>query len=162
MALMHEFLLVSKKDHNSFNISAIIRNDSGKIIIKESNLIDVVEIDDELISYLFDFFNWIPTSYHKKSDKSFGLNYYGMTYIPNNSNLYLKKIFGALEDLFSIAPETFELKGSFCWKGDSEDLGTYEYNTFIKQEVMGVLKKMISWSEYMITDHNLYIVHMGI
>ncbi len=162
MALVHEFILVSKEAHARFDFSTTIRNDSGKIIVEDSKLVDVLEINDELVTYLMDFFNWIPTSCGLNVEKSSGLNYHGITYIFNENRLIFGKIFRLLSDLFSVAPETFKLKGDFCWEEGNKDSGAYEFITLNKEDVVNILKKMAIWSELMEKNHNLYVVHMGI
>lgn len=162
MALVHEFILVSKENHNPFDFSTIKRNDSGKIIINASKLVDVVEMSDELVSYLMDFFNWIPSSGESNVNQSYGLNYHGITCILNENRLLFGKIFGLLTDLYSLAPETFKLKGEFCWEKDNTDTGRYEFITLNRKDVVGVLKRMAAWSGEMEKDHSLYIVHMGV
>ena len=91
-----------------------------------------------------------------------GLNYHGITCISNDNGLLFGKIFGALADLFSVAPETFKLKGDFCWEEGNVDSGTYEFITLEKEDVVSILGKMTLWGEMMQKNHNLYVVHMGI
>lgn len=83
-----------------------------------------------------------------------GLNYHGITYISNENRLLFGKIFGALANLFSVAPETFKLRGEFYWEEGNTDTDKYEG--------VNMLKKMGKWGKDMEKNKDLYVVHMGI
>lgn len=153
MALIHEFLLVSK-DFDKFEI---IRDDQGKIDKRKSNIIDIAEVHDDIIQYIFDSLRWIPNAGGSSDDIECGLYYHGYTIIDFNGATVMKKVFSSWADLFSNAPGKFTVRGSF-----SIDEDKYTRINVDRTNVLKVLRKVSYFSELVEKDNNLYIMHCGI
>jgi len=162
MALIHEMILVSKQNFEDFDFSKLKRNQLGKIIVDDSKIIDLLEVTDDLINYLADFLNWIPTSIDLNKKNSFGLNYHGVTYILNEDSELIGKLFNSLVNLFSIPQKKIKLTGEFCWQDENLGSGEYEVIVLDKEDTINIFKKVASWAKKMEDDCNLYIVHMGV
>jgi hypothetical protein len=61
MALIHDFLLVSKAHIEPCDYDKLKRDNNGKLIVEAPAIVDFYEIHDSLILYLSDFINWIPS-----------------------------------------------------------------------------------------------------
>ena len=116
MALVHEFLI--KKDN-----------------IK-------ISIDDNLIQYFIDCFEWIetknPENEEVTGDK--GLNYYGDTEIPLGSIGVLKNIAESILQLFSNAPNTIVLTGSYY--EDETGHSGYEKIKYLREEILSQIEEL--------------------
>lgn len=153
MALIHEFLLASKDISNL----EITRNANGKINKKKSKIIDMVEVHDDIIQYIFDSLRWIPNSGGSSRDSEYGLYYHGYTNIESNGAAIMRRVFSAWADLFSNAPDQFTIKGTY-----SIDEDKFIRITVDRENVVKVLRKVSNFAELVEKDNNLYIMHCGI
>lgn len=86
-------------------------------------MIDYVTIHDDIIQYILDSLEWIPSKNPAKkgSPMGQGINYYGVTLLDEQSSRSLINVFTAWRDLFKNAPETFELTGNFIYSDNGND-----------------------------------------
>ena len=161
MALIHEFLLVSKQYIEPHEYDKIKR-DNGKLIIEAPAIVDYFEIHDSLILYLSDFINWVPSTNISTNEVMTGLAYYGETGFLDEDSRMLCSLFSSLANLFLLAPEKITLTGSFYWYNDDVKKGQYEKLSYDKKKLINSFEKAASWSDLLAADRDLYIMHLGI
>lgn len=108
MALVHDFILLNTADAPYPDYMKYI----------ESGRFDV-SIDDDLIWYVIDFLNWIPTvnPAHKPTESLSGLNLYGVTVIDIAGAEQAIKVFMAIASLFACGSgEKIRLTGAFSYQ----------------------------------------------
>ncbi|PRS26196.1 hypothetical protein C6W19_25885 [Bacillus sp. RJGP41] len=152
MGLEHEFYLVS----DTIDINEIW-------MLRENNrVIDNVVIHDDIIQYISDSLEWIPSKNPAKKGNPDGqsFNYYGVTLFDEQSSKSLIGIFTSWRNLFESAPNTFEITGNFV-DGDNEQDGEYERININRDEVVNQLGKIISMAEHL-AKGNCYLYHLGI
>ncbi|SFC93718.1 hypothetical protein SAMN05443252_10914 [Bacillus sp. OV322] len=152
MGLEHKFYLVSE----TIEINEIWT------LIENIRVIDNVVIHDDIVHYISDSLEWIPSKNPAKkgNPNGRGINYYGVTLFDEQSSKLLKGIFTSWRDLFENAPNTFEITGNFVY-GDNEQDGEYERININRDEVINQLGKIISMSEHL-AKGNCYLYHLGI
>jgi hypothetical protein len=149
MALLHTFHLIpSSIDIQNFFMTT--KNNDA--------IIDSVKIHDDMITYIYDSLNWIPSRNPALRDmpNGQGIHYHGITLFDEHSSEALLKIFTAWRDLFSNAPDIFQLKGPFIINRDE-----HEILYFSRNEIIDQFETMISMSNYL-ADGNYYLYHCGI
>src|SRR3712207_6567195 len=99
--LNHEFLLVSRKEHEYSEYMNFINDPSA------------IEIHDDLLGYIADTLKWIPTYNPAKSEKCAGLCWYGPTVIQSEGARIAAQIFRAWAELLSCGPRELQLTGSW-------------------------------------------------
>lgn len=155
MSLEHEFHLISNtSDVKNF---WMYRENSNSVI-------DSVVIHDDLINYIFDSLEWIPSKNPELSGtpQGRGLNYHGVTLFDKQSSESLIRILSSWRDLFKSAPKTLELTGDFVYVGKNEQiLGEYEKLVFDRDEVITLFEKVIAMSVYL-AEGDYYLYHCGI
>lgn len=155
MGLEHEFYLISNtSDVKNF---WMYKENSNSVI-------DSVVIHDDLINYIFDSLEWIPSKNPELSGtpKGRGLNFHGVTLFDKQSSESLIRILSSWRDLFKSAPNTLELTGDFVYDDINEQiLGEYEKLVFNRDEVITLFEKVIAMSVYLAED-DYYLYHCGI
>ncbi|WP_415579300.1 hypothetical protein [Filibacter tadaridae] len=126
------------------------------------SFIDKAIIHDDLVLYMMDTLNWIPSKNPGKEGNptSHGINYWGVTLFDKQSSESLLGIFNSWRDLFKNAIPTFELTGNFV-EGDDDQEGHYEKLKLNRDEVLKQLDKMISLVERL-AGGDFYLYHCGI
>lgn len=161
MALIHEFILVSKSDYTHDYYRKVERNKYGEIDIQKSGILELVTFPDELILYINDSLQWIPTINPATSEKGFGLNYYGVTTIYKDGSSIAESVFQSWAKLFSNAPTDLRLTGSWTWSGTNENVGEYEKMVYERDTIVSYFSKLASYCNK-VTDGLYYVVHLGI
>jgi hypothetical protein len=154
MSLIHEFYLIP----NTINIIDFwMHRENNKSVI------DSVEIDDDLIQYIFDSLEWIPSKNPAipGNPNGQGLNYHGVTLLDQNSSITLERVFSSWRNLFINAPTKIELTGQFVYEENEEILGEYEKLVFNRDEVIKRFEKIISMS-LQLAEGECYVYHCGI
>jgi hypothetical protein len=164
MALTHEFILIPEDTDPLFYLQKLHWNESGDVSINEdSDIYGLVKISDDVILYIMDSLNWIPTFNPSTRKKGYGLNYYGITVIKymedHDGATVAQNIFNSWAELFSHAPETITLKGEFMWEEDGH--GEYEKISINRDEIVASLRTLASFAEQAIRD-NKQVLHCGI
>ncbi|MCK1992333.1 hypothetical protein MPH61_06950 [Peribacillus muralis] len=150
----HEFYLTSKTiDIKNF----------WMYIESSNNVIDCVVIHDDLIQYIMDSLEWIPSKNPalRGIPSGKGINYYGVTLFEKDASKTLISIFSSWKSLFKNAPKKFELTGAFIDGENGNQEGNYERLVFSRDEVITQFEKIISMSETLAAGE-FYLYHCGI
>ncbi|MEE6450218.1 hypothetical protein RAH41_06540 [Gottfriedia acidiceleris] len=154
MALIHDFYLVPK--------DVTLKNDlMGYMDSIKEFAVAHVKINDDLILYMADTINWVPTKStpFTRRFNEMGLDYYGITILDDNSITVLKKVLLGWRRIFACAPKLITLTGMFV-EADEED-GEYEKNTFNQDDVLNQLDSLITLI-CEVDKHSHKIYHIGI
>ncbi|MFD3156331.1 hypothetical protein ACFIJ5_05645 [Haloimpatiens sp. FM7330] len=158
MAMIHEFILVPKYNEWDWSYDNVVRDSCGEIDMLKSGIKDFVEIHDDIIIYINDTLNWIPSKNPAFEDmpKGFGLNHYGITLFDKESAPIIKNIFSGWIKIFSQAPSKFKLTGEY-------ELGseTYEKIQLERNKVIDSFEKMFLLANKL-ENENYYLIHLGI
>lgn len=149
MGLEHEFLLVQEP----------LETTEVWLLRENVKVIDEVLIHDDLIQYISDSLEWIPSKNPTKKGNppGQGINYFGVTLFDQPSAVSLTGIFTAWKNLFEHAPSTFVLTEGLIYAREEE----YERIPFNRDEVVRQFEKMISMADLLATGrYSLY--HLGI
>lgn len=160
MALQHEFVFVSneKGELNSEDFSWHDR----QFFYKDGSVVeDCVILSDEIVLYVSDFLQWIPTYDPFRKEKRFGLHYYGITKIENEGAEIAIDLFRSLANLFSLGPEKIELTGSFQWTVDCDTDGEYEQLIFNRDILCADLKSLVKLL-HKVKEGEGYLLHFGV
>ncbi|RNB92507.1 coagulation factor 5/8 type-like protein [Brevibacillus fluminis] len=155
MSLTHEFFLIS----NDFDLNYRYEwYRTNRYTWDEKS-----EVSDDIIQYMMDFLNWLP-SYNpetKESDK--GLNYYGVTVINKPGAEKLIKILGKWLKLIEEAPDTFSIRGDIVWKEEENEEGYWEQtrNRMKRETMQSELENLIGLA-VKASNNNQFIIHFGI
>ncbi|WP_330502631.1 hypothetical protein V2I71_12445 [Peribacillus frigoritolerans] len=129
MSLDHEFYLISK----STDIKEFWMHRE-----KNNSVIDSVVIQDDMVQYIMDSLEWIPSKNPSLNGNPIdrGINYHGVTLFDKRSSETLISIFSSWKSLIKHAPDQFELTGEFVYgEADNRD-GDYKKLVFNRDEVM--------------------------
>lgn len=142
MGLVHEFI-----------ISNDVRSNYDYDKLSKSKL--KVEISDNIVLALFDYFEWIKVK--KPENKSdYGLNYYGISEIKGSELHKLENLLNKLFCLYSLAPDDFYVKTGF----DLETNAIIETH-FLKTDFLFSIKSLIDLV-HLANDKNIVLIHFGI
>lgn len=153
MSSVHEFFLVPK---------TVGYKEFMRLYMNNSDSIDSIDLPDDLIQYISDSLNWIPSKNPAISmtREEKGVNLCGVTLFDQTSAAVMKNIFSAWYLLFTNSPEKLELTGEFTFSANKKELGRRELLVFGRKEVLELLEKLISMIERL-EDGNLYLYHLG-
>jgi hypothetical protein len=154
LSLEHEFYLIS----GSSDVENFWRQRSDA-----DNVINSVIIDDDVIQYILDTLDWIPSRNPalKGNPIGRGINYHGVTLFDAKSSDSLKAIFTAWRDLFANAPTQMELTGEFMIENGLESVGRYETLVLDRDRVIQAFEQIIAMSERL-GEGDMYLYHCGI
>ncbi|WP_214628981.1 coagulation factor 5/8 type-like protein [Paenibacillus agaridevorans] len=120
-------------------------------------------VSDEIIQYLSDFLNWLPSYNPETKENHKGLNYYGLTVINKPGAEKLIRILDKWLKLIEEAPDTFSLRGDTVWKEKENENGHWEQSkNWLKRETLQIEIKSLIDSAVKALDNNQLIVHFGI
>jgi hypothetical protein len=155
MALNHEFFFLPNDLYLNDRIEWYYHN--------RNTWKNKIELSDDIVSYLIDFLNWVPTYNPETKIEGFGLNYYGVTLIYNEGSMKLLKILESWSSLIHEAPDIINFKGPTVWR-EEEDGDTYweeTRNKISKTVYLIEIQKLINFAEQS-SNNNGYIMHYGI
>ncbi|WP_168124045.1 coagulation factor 5/8 type-like protein [Paenibacillus sp. HB172176] len=155
MSLNHEFFLLP----NDFQISDRI----DWYYHNRNTWKNKVEIPDDIILYIFDILNWIPTFNPESKVAGHGLNYYGVTFIHKEGVEKLLKILGKWCELILEAPDIINFKGPTVWR-EEENGDTFWEETRIKiakRVYLNEIEGLMKFAEQALINEQ-YIMHYGI
>ncbi|UOY93335.1 hypothetical protein MUG87_04195 [Ectobacillus sp. JY-23] len=151
MGLQHEFFLVPDTvDAYCFSIERQVEA-----------AIDVVYIHDDLIVYMWDTLQWIPSKTPRKTgiEEGLGLNRWGITVLDDESVEKISNILQAWRMLFKMSPHQLTLTGGLMWT--ENELVEYEQLKFQREEVLEQLDKLIVFTKQ-VQNKSYYICHWGV
>lgn len=139
------------------------------IYAKNRSIDIVIEIDDDVLWYIKDFLDWIPTvnPAKKEYERAYGLNFYGPTIIEAQGAVMAKRVFGGLKSLFSIGPSVINLRGLPYFDAEEdyshEKLPRIVFSTlqYERQVLVEVFRKLETFADQ-IGSGAYYMVHFGI
>ncbi len=118
-------------------------------------------VDDELIRYIADTINWIPTFNPDRKEHITGLCYWGGNrIIDNNGADKLSDVLKGSISIFSTANDNVELKGALITDED-EVYGEYELIRYKKYELIEILSMLLSLVERVQKEEKI-LLHMGV
>jgi hypothetical protein len=122
-----------------------------------------VGISDDLILYMIDTLEWIPSFNPVTKENGKGLVYHGVTIINRESSSQLKAIIESWVNLFSQGPDLINLCGQTVGKEDERGEVYFEVERIkmSKKDIMQVLNELIKLSSRTI-DGEYLIMHVGI
>lgn len=116
-----------------------------------------ITINDSLVQYMLDSFRWISTHWNKTAADNNGLNYHGVTFVINQSDiLQMKNIITSWKNLFELASDNFILHTEY----DVEARRFIETN-MEKKAVVSELDNLIVLCGKALKEEKI-IVHFGI
>lgn len=120
-------------------------------------------IHDDIIQYIMDTLNWIPSKNPALSEmpSCFGINYHGITLLDEDSSKALKTVFTCWRDLFQNSPKVLKLRGGFVFTEGERCEGEYESIIFNRDEIINQFDRMISFAERL-TEGKFYLYHCGV
>ncbi|MDQ0114049.1 coagulation factor 5/8 type-like protein [Paenibacillus harenae] len=120
-------------------------------------------VSDEIIQYMMDFLNWLPSYNPETKESHRGLNYYGVTVINKPGAEKLIKILDKWLKLIEEAPDTFSLRGDTVWKEEENEDGYCEQTrNWLKRERMQSELAVLIDLAVKASDNNHLIIHFGI
>jgi hypothetical protein len=155
MSLTHEFFLIT----NDFDW-----NDRYEWYrINRYTWDEKCEVSDDIIQYITDFLNWLPTYNPETKESGKGLNYYGATVIKRAGADKLIKIVDKWLELIDEAPDTFNLRGDTVWKEVNNGEGYWEQtrNRMKRESMQTECKQLIGLAVKALYNNQL-IIHYGI
>ncbi|AZS15425.1 hypothetical protein [Paenibacillus lutimineralis] len=120
-------------------------------------------LSDDIILYMMDFLNWVPSFNPETKESGNGLNYYGITVIHNVGADKLISVLDKWLNLFDEAPDTFSLRGDTIWKEEDNGEGYWEQtiNRMNRERMQSELNQLIGLA-VKATNNNQLIIHFGI
>lgn len=117
----------------------------------------------DLIGYIYDSLLWVPSLYLSgaKYKKSFGLFLNGDTIINSEGAAIFRGVIQAWVDLFSQAPEEFELTGTLLLDAEKRSKGEFRKIKVERNAVVENLSTLVRYANKTI-DGEYYILHLGI
>jgi len=135
---------------------------------------NAVRIHDDILRYMADTLNWIPTWNPSMKRPWKGLCWYGPTVIQKTGAPLAAKILGSWADLFSSGPAVLRLTGDFAFQVENNPAkdgfecivpgsGEHERLVLSRNRVVTSLRTIVSYAERVQEAAGaLYILHMGI
>lgn len=155
MSLTHEFFLLSR-DFDLNNRYEWYR--TNRYTWAEKSV-----VSDEIIQYMTDFLNWLPSYNPETKESHKGLNHYGVTVINKPGAEKLIKIVDRWLKLIEEAPDTFSLRGDTVWKEEENEDGYWEQTrNGLKRETMQSELEVLIDLAVKASDKNQLIIHFGI
>jgi hypothetical protein len=124
---------------------------------------DVV-LPDEIVLYLADTLQWVPTINPANPDdwRGFGLNYHGPTVIQAAGARQLARILRHWGALFGEGPAHLELRGTYQWReGEAVEAGRYERISAARDNLIRDLLALAALADR-VEQGRAYLLHRGI
>jgi hypothetical protein len=150
--LNHDFFLLSKTEYPFASYMRFINDPRA------------VQLHDDLVGYMYDTLEWIPSFNAAKGEPSTGLCRWGPTVIRTDGAFQAVQIFFSWADLFSVSPKLLRLTGGWSWtEGQPDSGGKDERLEFDRQETVGTLRRLaVHAKRAAAVDSDFYILHLGI
>lgn len=148
----HDFFVLSQIEHPFTSYMHFINDPAA------------IQLHDNLVGYMYDTLDWIPTINPAKGEPSTGLCRWGPTIIHTNGASKAFQVFSSWASLFSAGPRQLRLTGEWSSAvGRSEHECKYEPLEFGRKESVGAIRRLAAAAERVAaSDGDLYILHLGI
>jgi len=122
-----------------------------------------IEVPDDVILYIADSLEWIPTFNPSTQKEQSGITYHGITIIPSSGAKAAASIFGAWASLLSLSPEVLRLTAWFSLPKGETNQGGYEGLHLRRDDVTSSLNAIVSACERVSESGGAeYLLHLGI
>jgi hypothetical protein len=152
----HKFFLISYEDYVEMGWDGYYP--------PSEDLSDVVFIHDDIIQYILNTLDWIPSINPAANyEKTSGICIYGITLFDKEGAQVILRLAKAWADLFSNGPTTLKLTGNYCFRTNEQGAteGNYDLLEVDRDELVGKLRKLQLFSEKVIKGDYL-IFHHGL
>ena len=148
----HDFLLLSRAEH-SFSDYMNFINDPRAI-----------QVEDDVLRYLADTLQWIPTYNPAKNESHRGLCFWGPTVIHTEGAPAAAAIFGAWATLFGCGPRNLILTGDWTTvEGQPPNEGEFEKLHVDRDDLVGRLRWIADYAKQIVeTNGDFFILHLGV
>lgn len=125
---------------------------------------DHVLLHDDLLGYIWDSVDWIPTFNPTKNEPHFGLCRYGITSLRPGSAEKAAKILRGWASLFKEGPHKLILTGPWVHiEGEPMETGGYEKLSFDRIDIVRRLEKLVSFCESVeASAGGKHLIHYGV
>ena len=149
--LNHDGFLVSRSAYPYSAYAAFLTDPSG------------IQLHDDLIWYVNDTLQWIPTFNPARDEPWSGLCHYGPTIISSEGAARAQGIFASWAAVFSNGPATLSLRGHWTRiDGDARN-GAYDTIEVQRDELVEKLHLRTTYAQDVVQSNGaLYILHLGI
>lgn len=161
LGLQHDFLLLDLDSDGEWELGRFHHDPRA------------VHLHDDLVRYMADTLEWIPTFNPARREAHRGLCMWGPTLIMVEGAAVAERVFGLWADLFSVGPPVLSLTGSYSWV-EPDDApptgervtqlqGGYDRLEFGRDDVVGVLRQLVAWCSLVrLGGGRLYLSHFGV
>jgi len=148
----HDFLMLSRTEHRFSDYRQFIHDPRA------------VRLADDLLHYIADTLEWIPTHNPAKNESHRGLCFYGPTVIHTEGASAAAEIFGAWSTLFACGPKNCKLTGGWTMiENDPPNEGEYEKLNFDRDDLVRKLRQIADYAKHVVdTDGDCFILHLGV
>lgn len=162
MGLQHNFLLLDCDGDGEWELSRFYHDPRA------------VHLHDDLVRYMGDTLEWIPTVNPARQEPHRGLCMWGPTLIVVEGAEVAERVFGLWAELFAVGPPVLTLTGNYSWVEPDDDPtqstvrftqleGGYDRLEFDRDEVVGVLRQVAAWcGQVRLGGGRLYLNHFGV
>jgi hypothetical protein len=148
----HDFLLLPEKDEHYSDYMRYINDPNA------------LTVDDDLVVYVQDTLNWIPTINPANPAVwgGYGLNYYGPTVINKAGAAKMARIFNLWAALLQEGPEEVKLRGGYEWtEEETSSGGRYAIVTAPRDSVVKTFRAIAAIGEQAASG-KFYVLHLGV
>ena len=121
-----------------------------------------VRLHDDVMFYIWDTLNWIPTFNPSTGAQQMGLNLQGVTVIDRSGATKAATLFRLWAALFAEGPEPLVLTGSFEYiEGQDPAQGHLQRLIFDRALIVRAFQRLAEYADRVSTG-GFYILHLGI
>ena len=148
--LNHDFYLLSRDLYQPTDYIQLI-NASGAL-----------SLHNDIIHYILDTLNWLPTLNPAKNERQYSLCFFGPTVIDQQGASLAQSIFSTWAQLLSLGSEHLTLRGLYELDADNQPGGRYSKIYANRDDLVEKFRQLASYSERVSQSDKLYILHLGI
>jgi len=151
MSSNHEFLVLAFADHSPTDYLNFI------------NYPHATHVHDDLVHYIDDALQWIPTLNPATNEPGSGLNLLGVTAILSEGAAVASGIFQCWAQLFRRGPEELTLSGHWTWVAGQPRSRHYEVLRYRRDDVVATFERLARDCNQVATSNaTLFVLHLGI
>ena len=164
MSLNHQFFLLKVEEQGQWhkNWFELIKTTQG------------IQLHEDVLRYIADTLQWIPTYNPATKQAHEGLCWYGMTWVQAEGASIMAKVLASWADLLSCGSAELELTGSYGYQVENDsskdgfeviaaNSGRYEKLIFNRDELVTKLRTLSAYAkQFQEQGSAYYILHLGI